>query len=271
MKHITSARVFLKALTVFGLVAMATTATAQPERKPLMDKRGNLVLDGSANCVRTNWKDNNNIVDPCIQAEVSVTEVKLPFATEVTEEKFFLFNDLVRQSVYFDVNDTKLDADDYLRLNKLIKVIAKAENVKSVKVAGYADKSHNTKYNKKLSEQRVNSVLNELKSRSFIPDQVISVGYFGDEYPLTKCQNLKGQEFAKCSQLDRRVDIEIEVINKRPKMVKKIVYQFEDGQLISEEEYNNIVGGFKQIPSQKKRIAQQELQQEIENGNITAR
>jgi outer membrane protein OmpA-like peptidoglycan-associated protein len=199
-------------LMIFSSDALARTVS------PLIDKRGNPVQDHRGNCARTKW-----LADQCCD----VCGYPLPPAPEpivVEKEKKIPYVDLVRQSIYFNIDKDNVDEVDNQRIDDVINEIRQSVAIRDVKLVGYADRFATNKYNIDLSKRRATHVLENFRNKGFFNDVTVGFGFFGEEKPVTNCPlNVSIPEQIACLQADRRVDIEVEVLRERVEITKETV------------------------------------------------
>ena len=154
------------------------------------DSNGNPVRDSSGNCVRTHWVAD---CDPCAKP---APEVRIP---------------LEERTVYFQLNKSTLTPEAKTKLSALANTIKANGRVKSVRVAGFADRLGTAVHNEKLSKTRADSVRKYLVSQGIVNAQVVETRWFGDTVPATNCpKGMKRAALVNCLQKDRRVEVEVE-------------------------------------------------------------
>lgn len=179
----------LPALALLAAIALPTFASAEPDLKAVVhDVRGNAVIDVRRNCVRTEWETPQ---DECgqIQAHVRLA------------------------SVYFEFNKSTLTAEARATLDELLATL-RHKHIEAVTIAGYADPIGSHSYNKRLSERRARSVQHYLRSHGFQHANT-DVRALGKDRAKTaeECRGLTDGKLHACMQQDRRVDIEVGVVN----------------------------------------------------------
>lgn len=88
-------------------------------------------------------------------------------------------------SVYFNLNSTKIDLANFERIAPVAKIMIMYPNLK-LEVVGYADNTGNSSYNRKLSKQRAEAVLDVLHNAYGISKDRLFINYFGDTKPLAQ-------------------------------------------------------------------------------------
>jgi outer membrane protein OmpA-like peptidoglycan-associated protein len=105
------------------------------------------------------------------------------------------------ENVFFEFNEYKLKPESYSELNRLVKFIQKNAGMK-VEIAGHTDNVGTTEYNKKLSQQRANAVVEYLLSNGIDKSSLIAVGY-GETKPVATNDTDEGK--AKNRRVEFRV------------------------------------------------------------------
>lgn len=198
MKH--SFKLVLAGVTLLAMSVAAHAETGKmyipPKPVPgatsqgvVHDSNGNPVRDTNGNCVRTNW---SATCDECAPPVV----VAIP---------------LEERTVYFDFNKAKLTPEAKKKLEALVGKMRMHGPIKSVRIAGYADRLGNAVYNEKLSKKRADAVRKYLEKQGVANALVTETRWFGDTVPATQCpKGMKHKELIKCLAKDRRVEVEVE-------------------------------------------------------------
>jgi outer membrane protein OmpA-like peptidoglycan-associated protein len=84
-----------------------------------------------------------------------------------------------RFSIRYPVGGTHLDLNAQLQLSELINLLAHRDDMR-IMVTGYADRTGNREANLRLSQQRANTVRDQLLAAGIAPHRVL-VNYFGEE------------------------------------------------------------------------------------------
>lgn len=85
--------------------------------------------------------------------------------------------------INFDIDDAKITADGQEIVKQIAKALQENKNLK-VSIEGHTDNSGEALYNKKLSQNRADAVLQKLVSEGIANKRLMSKG-FGSEKPLT--------------------------------------------------------------------------------------
>ncbi|MDF3026291.1 MAG: OmpA/MotB domain protein [Fluviicola sp.] len=73
-------------------------------------------------------------------------------------------------SVFFDLNKSELKSEGQLTVDSLIKTMNNSEFI--LEIYGYTDTSNTSDYNSRLSQNRIDAVLNYLKSKKVAPKEI---------------------------------------------------------------------------------------------------
>jgi outer membrane protein OmpA-like peptidoglycan-associated protein len=211
-------KLFLSLAVIFSLSSMPAVTKAE-SLFPALSKGGSVVKDARGNCVRTKWTA-DQCCDPCGFA--APAPAPLPQIAE--REKIITYVDLVRQSIYFNIDKDNIDAVDNSRIDDVIAEIKKSKSIRDAKIVGYADRFASREYNIDLSKRRATNVLNNFRNKGFLNDVTVGFGFFGKEKPVTDCPtNVPVPEQVACLQADRRVDIELELVRERVERISEVV------------------------------------------------
>ncbi|MFO1243548.1 MAG: OmpA family protein [Rickettsiales bacterium] len=186
----------MKKMSLIALGALAAlwaapvSVGAQPDNRDVVkDERSN-VKNTFGNCVRTKWMNNR---DDC--------------GAGVTIDKEML-------TVYFAFDSAQLTPAATNKLNNLVNILKRANNVASVNIVGYADQIGNNNYNYRLSARRADAVKNYLSSRGYNNLNKTEVRAFGESAPVSDCRGVKGNELKACLWRDRRVEVELNMVKR---------------------------------------------------------
>jgi len=105
------------------------------------------------------------------------------------------------ENVFFEHNQYKLKPESFSELNRLIKFLKKNPEMK-IEIAGHTDNIGTPEYNKKLSQQRANSVKEYLLKNGIESQKLVSEGY-GQTKPIQTNETVEGR--AK----NRRVEFKV--------------------------------------------------------------
>lgn len=205
----------LKATTALGLtfavlaasVSGANIAAAQTfDKKAVIDKDGDHVIDAQGDCVITKWGvDNNGCGGPVAEPEPEPEPEPVTPARKLTLEQ---------KTVYFDFDKSNLDESAKARLDRLAQAVKNSSDVKHVKIVGYADYLGTSSYNQALSARRSQAVAQYLRAKGIYNTNVEELRALGERTASPKCKSIPGrQERIACLRTDRRVEIEIEYLD----------------------------------------------------------
>lgn len=101
----------------------------------------------------------------------------------------------------FDTNSATLQPSSYEQLNNIAAILKAYPNAK-IKLGGYTDNTGDADANRKLSQERADSVMAELTRRGIDPSRLSAVGY-GEENPVADNSTEEGR------QKNRRISIRV--------------------------------------------------------------
>lgn len=155
------------------------------------DSDGNVVRSSNGECVRTQWIVGSDACAPYVQTVIALEE----------------------RTVYFQFNKSTLTTKAKVKLDKLAEAINKMGDVKSIRIVGYADRIGSAEYNEKLSKKRAAEVKKYLTKKGVAYPNVTETRWFGDTQPIANCpKSLPKAKKIECLQKDRRVEVEIEIV-----------------------------------------------------------
>ena len=108
----------------------------------------------------------------------------------------------ITEKVMFDYNKATIKVDSHQLLKDVATVMTEHKNIKKVRIEGHTDSDGKDKYNKKLSQQRADSVKDFLVKAGIDGSRLESVGY-GEEKPVQSNDTDEGKE------ANRRVEFNI--------------------------------------------------------------
>jgi len=95
-------------------------------------------------------------------------------------------------NVFFDYNKSTLKDESYIELDKLVKILTINPNL-YVEISGHTDSIGSDSYNKKLSDDRAEAVLQYLKRKGIDEKRMLAVGY-GEEFPVAPNSTEEGRK-----------------------------------------------------------------------------
>lgn len=102
------------------------------------------------------------------------------------------------QNIFFDFGNANLRAESYPELNRVLTFLNQNPSIK-IEVGGHTDNVGSDDFNKNLSQNRANSVMNYLISKGIKADRIVAKGY-GESKPIETNDTDEGR------QLNRRVE-----------------------------------------------------------------
>jgi len=114
---------------------------------------------------------------------------------------------VVLNNIFFDFDDTKIRPFSVTEMNRIYDFLHNNPGI-SVEVAGYADSKGSDDYNKKLSRERAQSVVNYLHSMGIDKRRMMAVGY-GEE----GANDDKNEVSDQSRNSNRRVELRIIKMN----------------------------------------------------------
>lgn len=121
-------------------------------------------------------------------------------------------NIVISDKIQFEVNSADLKQESFALLDEVVQVMQANPQIEMVRVEGHTDSTGKADYNKRLSQQRAQSVMKYLVAKGVASKRLSSEGY-GQERPIADNADLAGQE------MNRRV--EFVILKQGP--IKKIV------------------------------------------------
>jgi OmpA-OmpF porin, OOP family len=216
-------RSILTAITLAGLAAAASTASAQADVSGYVTSSGVTVKNAASNCWRAGyWTPAlaNAECDPDLVPKAAAIAppppppapapkaAAKPSAAPVFERATF------SADVFFEFDKAVLRDEGRQQLDKLAGQIA-GVNLEVTVIVGHADRIGGKAYNQKLSERRANAVKAYLASKG-VPDNRIYAEGKGEAQPVTgnKCAKMgresgRNAKLVACLQPDRRVEVEV--------------------------------------------------------------
>lgn len=172
-------------------LAMVPAAFAQNAGKvPAFDHNTLTVLDSRGNCVLTKWDSASG-------------ECGTPA-------------DTAWRTIYFGFDSAVLTPESKRKLNTLFaKLTNESEGILRANIVGYADEIGTDAYNYKLSQRRAQAVHKYLNDLGYHDANVTDIRALGSLSSAGKCPTtMKRKARIECLWEDRRVEIELEYLNK---------------------------------------------------------
>ena len=101
-------------------------------------------------------------------------------------------NTVTLKNIFFDVGKSNLRAESHSELNRLIKLMNDAPNLK-VEISGHTDNTGSASINNRLSQSRAEAVVNYLISKGISKDRLIAKGY-GSALPIASNKTEQGRQ-----------------------------------------------------------------------------
>lgn len=108
----------------------------------------------------------------------------------------------ITEKVMFDTAKATIKTGSHELLNDVADVMKEHTDIQKIRIEGHTDSDGKDKYNKKLSQDRANSVMAFLAERGVAADRMEAVGY-GEEKPIADNETDEGKE------KNRRVEFNI--------------------------------------------------------------
>lgn len=190
------------ALSLTAATLLATPAFARDAQDAAFGNNDKPIGDSWGKCVRTKWQGEN---DPCRVDQVAKEAPKpapvAPAPRPVISQE--------ERTVYFDFDSAKLTPEATTKLDSLSNVINQSQAITEVRIVGFTDQFGTNDYNLKLSQKRVQSVVNYLNQRTRLQAQAADIRGLGKSAPDASCQGLtKREEKIACMRTERRVEAE---------------------------------------------------------------
>lgn len=118
---------------------------------------------------------------------------------------------IVLNNIFFDFDKATLRPLSNVELKNLVTLMRSNSNLK-VEISGHTDNKGNDAYNKKLSEERAQAVVNRLIEKGISGSRLKAKGY-GESNPSAPNSGVNGSDDPEGRQLNRRVELTITEIN----------------------------------------------------------
>lgn len=188
--------------------AFGQAAAVTPPAANVVDRDGDVVMDASAECVRTaSWEEENVIFPQCAGYIEDVVEAPAPPpapAPEPEPEPEFETVTLTAQTLFdFDKSELRPEGRETLR-ELAASLTAEGAEYQTVLVEGHTCTIGPAEYNQGLSERRAQSVADFLVSEGVREGDIRTVGH-GEERPIADNATREGRE------ANRRVEVTTDV------------------------------------------------------------
>ncbi|MBK7668250.1 MAG: PD40 domain-containing protein [Sphingobacteriaceae bacterium] len=118
---------------------------------------------------------------------------------------------IVLNNIFFDFDKATLRPLSNVEIKNLVTLMRSNPNLK-VEISGHTDSKGNDDYNRKLSEERAQAVVNKLVENGISADRFKAKGY-GENTPSVPNTKVNGTDDPEGRQLNRRVELTITEIN----------------------------------------------------------
>ncbi len=153
---------------------------------------GTMVRDSFGGCVRTRF------------------DVRADKCCGKKHDKYVDITHMEERIIYFDFDKSLLREAEKGKLDILVNTI-KENDIKAVKVVGYADRIGTHDYNSKLSQKRAASVKRYLDSKVKLQSNVVELRALGDSNQVKVCDDTNNRaELINCLAPNRRVEVEVD-------------------------------------------------------------
>lgn len=183
-------------LAAAGVIALTVAANAQSVDKiPALDQNTHAVIDERGNCVLTKW---DGLTGECGGAA-----------------------DTAWRTIYFAFDSATLTAESKAKLDRLYsKLSDESQGILRANIVGYADEIGTDDYNYKLSQRRADSVHNYLQGLGYEDSNVTEIRALGSRSSDSCPSTMSRKDRIACLWEDRRVEIELEYLNKYRRIVR---------------------------------------------------
>jgi outer membrane protein OmpA-like peptidoglycan-associated protein len=130
----------------------------------------------------------------------------------ITLERIEAGTKIVLNNIFFDLNKSTLRKESSLELEKLYKVLFDYPEMK-IEVGGHTDSKGNAELNRKLSQERAQSVVDHLAKKGIEKSRIVAKGY-GKDLPIAQDYLPDGKPNEEGMQMNRRVEFKILDYNK---------------------------------------------------------
>ena len=158
---------------------------ACPDEKGLADNKGCPYADGDKDGVADHFDNCPTEPGP---ADNQGCPAKVKQLVVITQEKI-----VIKDKVYFDTGKATIQARSNKLLDQIAAVLKSHPEIKKVQIEGHTDSTGSADTNRKLSQDRADSVRDYLVRQGVAADRLKSVG-FGPDKPVDTNDTPKGRE-----------------------------------------------------------------------------
>ena len=211
----------ISAVALGVISALALTLGANPAdadegyvKGYVTTRTGKILRGGAGQCWRSGgWKPRYAVeeCDPEIYAKFHPKPAEPKPEIAVVEPRMVIITvkETVAAEALFDFNRAELAPRGQAALDRLSEDLTKFENVRRVRVVGYADRLGSKTYNDALSARRAAAVEDYLRDRAAIQADTFEREAMGSRNPVVGCEGVSGAALIECLAPNRRVEIEI--------------------------------------------------------------
>ena len=197
------------------LMSGAAQAANPDKTGYVVDSDGEVVRNSTGLCVHTReWKPELAIpgcdgytvskAEPEPMPEVAPAEIA-PAASKPMPSQVFT----LETETYFGFDNATLRPEAYEELNRIAEKLSADTTIRSVTVAGHADRIGPEDYNQQLSQARAQAVRDYLQQKIGFEEDKLEVVGKGESMPKVSCEGMRGNALIECLQPNRRVEVEV--------------------------------------------------------------
>ncbi|MCX6181269.1 MAG: OmpA family protein [Bacteroidetes bacterium] len=127
---------------------------------------------------------------------------------------------IILNNIFFDFDKATITPESKTELDKLFRLLVNNPSMK-VEIQGHTDSKGDDGYNKRLSQERSESVVKYLVERSIPKSQLSAKGY-GETQPIAKNTNNDGSDNPEGRKLNRRTEMKILSTTGNPNIINDI-------------------------------------------------
>ncbi len=127
---------------------------------------------------------------------------------------------IILNNIFFDFDKATITPESKSELDKLFRLLVNNPSMK-VEIQGHTDSKGNDDYNKRLSQERSESVVKFLIEKGINKNQLSAKGY-GETQPIAKNTNDDGSDNPEGRKLNRRTEMKILATEGNPNIINDI-------------------------------------------------
>lgn len=128
---------------------------------------------------------------------------------------------IVLNNIFFEFDKANITAESEVELQKLFRLMNNNQSVK-IEIQGHTDSKGSDSYNKRLSQDRAQAVVNYLIEKGIAKNRMVAKGY-GESQPIAKNTNPDGTDNPEGRALNRRIELKITESDGKKDIVNDIV------------------------------------------------